>query len=63
MGIAIYMAVDKVIDKARGSRPPDGGGRDSTSGGTFSVRGSPDHSLPLAAVAFEAFTANNLPMS
>ena len=29
--------------------------------GAFTVRGSPDHSMPLAAVAFEAFTAHNLP--
>ncbi|MGH8921768.1 MAG: xanthine dehydrogenase family protein molybdopterin-binding subunit, partial [Actinomycetes bacterium] len=31
------------------------------SGGTFSVRGSPDRALPLAGIAFEAFTAHNLP--
>ncbi len=63
-GIAIYQAIDKVIDKARliaahlmEAAPED---LDFESG-TFSVRGSPDHSLPLAAVAFEAFTAHNLP--
>ena len=30
-------------------------------GGAFTVRGSPDHAMPLAAIAFEAFTAHNLP--
>ncbi|MFK8023181.1 MAG: xanthine dehydrogenase family protein molybdopterin-binding subunit, partial [Ilumatobacter sp.] len=30
-------------------------------GGMFSVNGSPDKEMPLAAVAFEAFTAHNLP--
>ena len=27
----------------------------------FTVKGSPDRSMPLAAIAFEAFTAHNLP--
>jgi carbon-monoxide dehydrogenase large subunit len=30
-------------------------------GGMFTVKGSPDKAMPLAAVAFEAFTAHNLP--
>jgi carbon-monoxide dehydrogenase large subunit len=31
------------------------------SGGSFQVKGSPDRAMPLAAIAFEAFTAHNLP--
>src|SRR5437762_236245 len=31
------------------------------SAGQFAVKGSPDRVLPLAAIAFEAFTAHNLP--
>ena len=63
-GMAIYLAVDKVIDKARtiAAHLMEAAEEDlEFEGGTFSVRGSPDHSLPLAAVAFEAFTAHNLP--
>jgi aerobic carbon-monoxide dehydrogenase large subunit len=63
-GVAIYQAVDKVIDKARtiAAHLMEAAEEDlEFSGGTFSVRGSPDHALPLAAVAFEAFTAHNLP--
>ncbi len=63
-GIAIYQAVDKVIDKARtiAAHLMEAAEEDlEFNAGTFSVRGSPDHALPLAAVAFEAFTAHNLP--
>jgi aerobic carbon-monoxide dehydrogenase large subunit len=63
-GVAIYMAVDKVIDKARtiAAHLMEASEEDlEFEGGTFTVRGSPDHALPLAAVAFEAFTAHNLP--
>ncbi|HVN50309.1 MAG TPA: molybdopterin cofactor-binding domain-containing protein [Acidimicrobiales bacterium] len=63
-GVAIYQAVDKVIDKARtiAAHLMEAAEEDlEFEAGTFSVRGSPDHSLPLAAVAFEAFTAHNLP--
>ena len=45
-------------------RPPAGGERrttSSSSGGVFRVAGSPDKEMPLAAIAFEAFTAHNLP--
>jgi carbon-monoxide dehydrogenase large subunit len=31
------------------------------SAGAFSVRGTPEKALPLAGIAFEAFTAHNLP--
>ena len=63
-GVAIYQAVDKVIDKARliAAHLMEAAPEDlEFEAGTFSVRGSPDHALPLAAVAFEAFTAHNLP--
>jgi aerobic carbon-monoxide dehydrogenase large subunit len=63
-GVAIAMACDKVIDKAKKiaahqleANPDDL----EFSGGQFTVAGSPDKVMPLAAVAFEAFTAHNLP--
>ncbi len=63
-GVAIYQAIDKVVDKAQliAAHLMEAAPEDlEFNAGTFSVRGSPDHSLPLAAVAFEAFTAHNLP--
>jgi carbon-monoxide dehydrogenase large subunit len=63
-GVAIYQATEQVIDKARtiAAHLMEAAEEDlEFSAGTFSVRGSPDHNLPLAAVAFEAFTAHNLP--
>ena len=30
-------------------------------GGAFTVKGSPDKTIPLAAIAWEAFSAHNLP--
>ena len=63
-GVAIAMACDKVIDKAAqiASHQLEVSSDDlEYSGGAFSVKGSPDKSMPLAAVAFEAFTAHNLP--
>jgi carbon-monoxide dehydrogenase large subunit len=63
-GVAIGMACDKVIDKAKQiaahqleASPDDL----QFSGGVFSVAGSPGKEMPLAAVAFEAFTAPDLP--
>jgi carbon-monoxide dehydrogenase large subunit len=63
-GVAIAMACDKVIDKAKliaahqlEASPDDL----EFAGGAFSVKGSPDRTMPLAAIAFEAFTAHNLP--
>jgi carbon-monoxide dehydrogenase large subunit len=63
-GVAVAMACDKVLDKAKQiaahqleASPDDL----EYVGGAFSVRGSADRSLPLAALAFEAFTAHNLP--
>jgi carbon-monoxide dehydrogenase large subunit len=63
-GTAIYLATDRVIDKARriAAHQMEAAEDDvDFSGGQFTVRGSPDKAMPLAAVAFEAFTAHNLP--
>ncbi len=63
-GVAIAMACDKVIDKARkiAAHHLEANEEDlEFAGGAFSVKGSPDKSMPLAAIAFEAFTAHNLP--
>ncbi|BAN03645.1 xanthine dehydrogenase family protein molybdopterin-binding subunit [Ilumatobacter coccineus] len=63
-GVAVGMACDKVIDKAKQiaahqmeANPDDL----EFSGGVFRVAGQPDKEMPLAAVAFEAFTAHDLP--
>jgi aerobic carbon-monoxide dehydrogenase large subunit len=63
-GVAIALACDKVIDKAKkiAAHQLEANEDDlEFIGGTFSVRGTPDRSMPLAAIAFEAFTAHNLP--
>ena len=63
-GVAVAMACDKVIDKAKliAAHQLEASAEDlEFSGGTFTVAGSPDKSLPLAAIAFEAFTAHDLP--
>ncbi len=63
-GVAIAMACDKVIDKAKliAAHQLEASADDlEFGGGTFSVKGSPDKTMPLAAIAFEAFTAHNLP--
>lgn len=63
-GVAIDMACDKVIDKARkiAAHQLECAEDDlDFAGGTFSVKGSPDRSTPLAAIAFAAFTAHDLP--
>jgi carbon-monoxide dehydrogenase large subunit len=63
-GVAIAMACDKVIDKAKqiAAHQLEASADDlEYAGGEFSVRGSPDKKMPLAAIAFEAFTAHNLP--
>lgn len=63
-GVAVAMACDKVLDKAKQiaahqleAAPDDL----EYVNGAFNVRGSSDQALPLAALAFEAFTAHNLP--
>jgi carbon-monoxide dehydrogenase large subunit len=63
-GVAIAMACDKVIDKAKqiAAHQLEASADDlEYAGGAFTVKGSPDKSLPMAAIAFEAFTAHNLP--
>jgi carbon-monoxide dehydrogenase large subunit len=63
-GVAVAMACDKVIDKARkiAAHQLEANEDDlDFVGGAFTVKGSPDRTMPLAAIAFEAFTAHNLP--
>jgi carbon-monoxide dehydrogenase large subunit len=63
-GTAVFMATERVIDKARkiAAHQMEAAEEDlDFVSGAFSVQGSPDRSMPLAAVAFEAFTAHNLP--
>jgi carbon-monoxide dehydrogenase large subunit len=63
-GVAVALACDKVIDKARkiAAHQLEANEDDlEFTGGTFTVKGSPDKAMPLAAIAFEAFTAHNLP--
>jgi carbon-monoxide dehydrogenase large subunit len=63
-GVAVAIATDRVLDKARAIAahqleiaPEDLEFRD----GAFSARGTPERSMALGAVAFEAFTAHDLP--
>jgi aerobic carbon-monoxide dehydrogenase large subunit len=63
-GVAIAMACDKVIDKARKIAAHQLECADDDldfEAGAFTVKGSPDRTMPLAGIAFEAFTAHNLP--
>jgi carbon-monoxide dehydrogenase large subunit len=63
-GVAIAMACDKVIDKARkiAAHQLEAAEEDlEFAGGQFAVRGTPSRTMPLAAIAFEAFTAHDLP--
>ena len=63
-GTAIWIAAERVLDKARSiaAHQLEVAGTDlEYDGGAFTVKGSPDRTMPLAAVAFEAFTAHNLP--
>ncbi len=63
-GVAIDMACDKVVEKAKliAAHQLECSADDlDFVGGVFSVKGSPDKSTPLAAVAFAAFTAHDLP--
>ena len=63
-GVAIAMACDKVIDKAKkiAAHQLEANEDDlEFAGGNFTVKGTPDKAMPLAAIAFEAFTAHNLP--
>jgi carbon-monoxide dehydrogenase large subunit len=63
-GVAIAQACDGVIDKAKqiAAHLLEASADDlEFSGGVFRVAGSPDQEMPLAAIAFEAFTNHNLP--
>jgi carbon-monoxide dehydrogenase large subunit len=63
-GVAVGMACDKVIDKAKqiAAHQLEANVDDiEFAGGTFRVAGSPDREVPLAAIAFAAFTAHDLP--
>jgi len=63
-GVAIGMACDQVIEKAKqiAAHQMEASADDlEFAGGVFTVAGSPDKEMPLAAVAFEAFTAHDLP--
>jgi len=63
-GVAVGMACDKVIDKAKqiAAHQMEASIDDlEFVGGEFRVAGSPDRSMPLAAIAFSAFTAHDLP--
>ncbi len=63
-GVAIANACDGVIEKARqiAAHQLEASADDlEFSDGVFRVAGSPDKEMPLAAVAWEAFTAHNLP--
>jgi carbon-monoxide dehydrogenase large subunit len=63
-GVAIAGACDKVIEKARliAAHQLECAADDlEFANGLFSVKGSPDRSVPIAALAFAAFTAHNLP--
>ncbi len=63
-GVAIANACDGVIDKARkiAAHQMEANEDDlEFSGGVFRVKGSPDKEMPLAGVAWAAFTAHNLP--
>jgi carbon-monoxide dehydrogenase large subunit len=63
-GTALSLALDRVIDKARriAAHQLEAAEEDvEFAAGQFAVRGSPDRALPLATVAFAAFSAHNLP--
>ena len=63
-GTALWMATEKVIHKARAiaAHMLEANADDlDFAGGTFPVKGRPDKEVPLAAVAFGAFTAHDLP--
>lgn len=63
-GSAVAVACDRVVEKARkiAAHQLEAAEEDvELVAGTFQVRGTPDRQMPLAQVAFEAFTAHNLP--
>jgi carbon-monoxide dehydrogenase large subunit len=63
-GVAIEMAAQKVLDKARliAAHQMEANEDDlEFLDGEFRVRGTPTKSMPIQAIAFEAFKAHNLP--
>jgi carbon-monoxide dehydrogenase large subunit len=63
-GVAIEMAAQKVLDKARtiAAHQMEANAEDlEFVDGAFQVRGTPTKTMPIQAIAFEAFTAHNLP--
>ncbi|MGB0113090.1 MAG: molybdopterin cofactor-binding domain-containing protein [Ilumatobacteraceae bacterium] len=63
-GVAVGLACDKVIDKAKqiAAHQMEANVDDlEFVDGSFRVAGSPDKEMPLAAIAFAAFTAHDLP--
>jgi aerobic carbon-monoxide dehydrogenase large subunit len=63
-GIAVFMACDKVVDKARliAAHQIEASEEDlEFVDGEFRIKGAPGRSMSLAEVAFEAFKAHNLP--
>lgn len=63
-GTAVFLATERVLDKAKkiAAHQLEAAEDDvEFTAGQFAVQGSPDRAMPLAAVAFEAFTAHNLP--
>ncbi len=63
-GTAVHLATERVLDKARSiaAHQLEVAEEDlDYAAGAFSVRGTPEKAMPLAGIAFEAFTAHNLP--
>jgi len=63
-GTAVALATDRVIDKARtiAAHQLEAAEADLVyEGASFVVKGSPDRAMTFAALAFEAFSAHNLP--
>lgn len=63
-GVAISMACDKVLAKAKliAAHQLEANADDlEFVGGSFGVKGSPDRSVAIQEIAFGAFTAHNLP--
>jgi carbon-monoxide dehydrogenase large subunit len=63
-GTAVHLATQRVLDKARviAAHQLEAAEEDlEYQAGAFRVKGSPEQQMALAQVAFEAFTAHNLP--
>jgi carbon-monoxide dehydrogenase large subunit len=63
-GTAVHLAAHQVLDKARAIAAHQLEAAEADlefAGGAFNVKGTPSRSMPLAAIAFEAFTNHDLP--